>query len=88
MSQFSNVTIDAALDHSHLSPSTLGGGVLFFDADNDGWEDMIMTGGTADDAFYVNNGDGTFTDLSNNLAHNRNKQVFTSSQKTNLSTPP
>lgn len=77
--QFVNRTIDADLDHSHHSTNTLGGGVLFFDANNDGWEDILMTGGNEDDALYINNTDGTFSDYSNNMAHNRGKNVQTSS---------
>ena len=33
------------------------------DFDNDGWQDVFYaSGGTAPDALYINNGDGTFTD--------------------------
>jgi hypothetical protein len=38
------------------------GGAAWFDHDNDGWFDLYLTGGSAPDAFFVNNGDGTFTD--------------------------
>lgn len=38
------------------------GGAAWFDYDNDGWYDLYLTGGSAADALFRNNGDGTFTD--------------------------
>jgi enediyne biosynthesis protein E4 len=56
----------------HL-PETCGGGGLFFDFDNDGWMDIyLVNSGRSDffspktpikNALYRNNGDGTFTDV-------------------------
>src|SRR5687767_15579691 len=56
----------------HL-PETCGGGGLFFDYDNDGWMDIyFVNSGPSDfylpktpikNALYHNNGDGTFTDV-------------------------
>ncbi|HEY7183941.1 MAG TPA: VCBS repeat-containing protein, partial [Blastocatellia bacterium] len=56
----------------HL-PETCGGGGLFFDYDNDGWLDIyLVNSGPSDfyspktpirNALYHNNGDGTFTDV-------------------------
>ncbi|HJY26536.1 MAG TPA: CRTAC1 family protein [Pyrinomonadaceae bacterium] len=56
----------------HL-PETCGGGGLFFDFDNDGWMDIyLVNSGPSDfytpktpirNALYHNNGDGTFTDV-------------------------
>src|SRR6266496_4532779 len=56
----------------HL-PETCGGGGLFFDYDNDGWMDIyFVNSGPSDfytpktpirNALYRNNGDGTFTDV-------------------------
>ena len=56
----------------HL-PETCGGGGLFFDFDNDGWLDIyLVNSGPSDfynpktpikNALYRNNGDGTFTDV-------------------------
>ena len=56
----------------HL-PETCGGGGLFFDYDNDGWMDIyLVNSGPSDfykpktplkNALYHNNGDGTFTDV-------------------------
>jgi len=59
-------------DARHL-PETCGGGGLFFDYDNDGWMDIyLVNSGPSDfykpskpirNALYHNNGDGTFTDV-------------------------
>lgn len=59
-------------DTRHL-PETCGGGGLFFDYDNDGWLDIyLVNSGPSDfftpktplrNALYRNNGDGTFTDV-------------------------
>ncbi|HKU77921.1 MAG TPA: CRTAC1 family protein [Pyrinomonadaceae bacterium] len=56
----------------HL-PETCGGGGLFFDFDNDGWMDIyLVNSGPSDfyspktpikNALYRNNGDGSFTDV-------------------------
>jgi len=59
-------------DARHL-PETCGGGGLFFDFDNDGWQDVyLVNSGPSDfyspkapirNALYRNNHDGTFTDV-------------------------
>src|ERR1035437_7056039 len=49
----------------------MGGGVAFFDYDNDGWMDIFILGGRrledipegASNRLYQNNGNGTFTDV-------------------------
>ena len=44
-----------------VNPAVSGGSVADFD--NDGWQDVFYaSGGTAPDALYINDGDGTFTD--------------------------
>ena len=44
-----------------VNSAVSGGSVADFD--NDGWQDVFYaSGGTAPDALYINNGDGTFTD--------------------------
>jgi hypothetical protein len=53
-------------------PETLGPGVAFIDSKNDGWQDIFFVNGTrwpghpgrvSTPAFYRNNHDGTFTDV-------------------------
>ena len=40
-----------------------GGGACVFDYNNDGYEDVYITGGMNDDVLYKNNGNGTFTNI-------------------------
>ena len=40
-----------------------GGGVVAFDYNNDGFEDLFITGGQGNDVLYKNNGDSTFSDI-------------------------
>lgn len=53
----------AGIDHIVSHSSFMGGGAAFFDADNDGDDDLYITSGKEVDHFYVNNGDGTFSNL-------------------------
>ena len=43
--------------------ATFGGGAAVLDIDNDGFEDVYITGGNHNDALYHNYGDGTFTNI-------------------------
>jgi len=52
------------VEHHTYEPSAMGGGVAIFDFDNDGYEDLYLTGGDAPDKLYHNQGDGTFADVS------------------------
>jgi len=76
---FTDVTVQAGIHFTHNAgrsgkkylPETLGSGVAFFDADGDGWPDILFVNGkdftphgrrtTA--ALYRNNRNGTFTDV-------------------------
>ena len=61
---FTDVTEEAGIAHQfHVYEGTFGGGVTVFDMNNDGFEDLFITSGTAKDALYLNNGDGTFSDI-------------------------
>ncbi len=77
--QFTDVTVPAGIKFVHNAgksgkkylPETLGSGAAFFDADGDGWIDILLVNGkdwlpgarhtTA--ALYRNNRNGTFTDI-------------------------
>lgn len=76
---FSDVTAQAGIRFVHNSgrsgkkylPETMGAGCAFFDADGDGWPDILLVnsknwsvgGKRAISALYHNNHDGTFTDV-------------------------
>jgi hypothetical protein len=76
---FTDVTAAAGIKFTHNSgkagkkflPETMGSGCAFFDADGDGWLDVILINGKdwqprgrkSLPALYRNNRDGTFTDI-------------------------
>ncbi|MEO5742938.1 MAG: CRTAC1 family protein [Vicinamibacterales bacterium] len=77
---FSDVTSAAGIRFRHHSgafgrkylPETMGAGAAFFDADEDGWQDILLINsrnwpgrpaGTAGHTLYRNNRDGTFADV-------------------------
>src|SRR5580693_4483644 len=77
--QFTDVTAQAGIKFVHNAgksgkkylPETLGSGAAFFDADGDGWIDILFVSGKAwipgarhtTAALYRNNHNGTFTDI-------------------------
>lgn len=62
--RFTNVTDSAGINHQFVVfEGMFGGGAVVIDVNNDGWEDMYLTGGTADDALYLNNQNGTFKNI-------------------------
>jgi hypothetical protein len=54
----------AGINHECVVPFYVGGGAAFFDYNNDGYEDLYLTGGTNADKLYRNDGNGSFTDVS------------------------
>ena len=77
--KFTDVTAAAGIQFTHNSgragkkylPETMGSGVAFFDADGDGWPDILLLNSKDFDAarhaiasaLYKNNRNGTFTDI-------------------------
>lgn len=62
--QFTEVSATAGIDFAPSALFNLGGGIAWFDYDNDGWEDLYITGCTDSDRLYRNLGDGSFEDVS------------------------
>jgi len=77
---FTDVTRQAGIRFAHNNgafgkkylPETIGSGVVFFDADGDGWQDVFFVNSMnwpgrpaakSSSALYRNNHDGTFTDI-------------------------
>lgn len=61
---FTEVAQSSGIDFLPVALSYMGGGVAWFDYDNDGWEDLYMTGCSQPDKLYRNLGDGSFEDVS------------------------
>lgn len=74
---FSEQSSAIGFDHSVKARLVMGGGAAFFDYDNDGDEDMYVTGGYNKDEIYRNNGDGTFTKITDNIGINATIQYNT-----------
>jgi hypothetical protein len=61
---FTDVTTAAGIHHVFkVYEGMFGGGACVIDYNNDGFEDVYITGGMNDDVLYKNNGDGTFTNV-------------------------
>lgn len=61
---FTDVTATAGIHHVFkVHEGMFGGGACVIDFNNDGFEDVYITGGMNDDVLYKNNGDGTFTNV-------------------------
>lgn len=61
---FREVTKESGIQHQFVVyEGMFGGGACVLDFNNDGYEDIFLTGGMVDDALYVNNGNGTFTNI-------------------------
>ncbi len=61
---FSEVSLSSGINHKAVRVSgfePMSGGAAWIDYDNNGYDDLYLTGGSAKDAFYRNNGNGTFS---------------------------
>ncbi|QMU66345.1 MAG: T9SS type A sorting domain-containing protein [Flavobacteriaceae bacterium] len=57
---FTDITTVSGIHHIYKQDREMGGGAVFFDFDNDGWEDLYITGGKDKDQLYRNLGNGGF----------------------------
>jgi len=60
---FLDYTAESNIAHVVRHQNFLGGGIAFFDLDNDGDEDVYITSGLGKDLLYRNDGTGVFTDI-------------------------
>ena len=67
----------AGIDHFFYNVDQLGGGLAFLDFNNDGFEDIYVTGGSHADKLYENQGDETFQDVSETHGINVLSQINT-----------
>ncbi len=61
---FVEVAEDVGIECSYVATNLMGGGLAWFDYNNDSLLDVYITCGHDMDRLYRNNGDGTFTDKS------------------------
>ena len=58
---FKDITKEAGINHQfQVFEGMFGGGACVLDYNNDGYEDIFVTGGVNEDVLYKNNGNGTF----------------------------
>ena len=60
---FTEIATEAGIDHYYKGVNDMGAGAAFFDMDNDGDEDLWLSGGLNQDALYENDGKGNFTEI-------------------------
>lgn len=75
--QFTNITDNSGVLHAHVNGQLMGGGIIVFDYNNDGFDDLFLTGGVAKDKLYRNNGNNTFTNVGDIFPYNINKHEVT-----------
>lgn len=64
---FTEASAEAGINHIfNIYQGTFGGGVVVFDMNNDGYEDLFLAGGIDNNKLYLNNQNGTFSDVTLN----------------------
>ena len=72
------MTLNSGIDNIYdVYQGLFGGGLVAFDYNNDGYEDLFITGGQGQDVLYKNNGDGTFTDVTKKAGLFKDKIIVT-----------
>ncbi|MCG8671421.1 MAG: VCBS repeat-containing protein, partial [Pseudomonadales bacterium] len=61
--QFLEESKDVGIEHVCHDPNQMSAGVAFFDFNNDGFEDIVVTGSVNRNKVFENQGDGTFSDV-------------------------
>lgn len=74
---FSEITTESGIEHHFAQDRFMGGGVVFFDANNDGFDDIYLTSGFNEVKFYLNNQDGSFTDQTVESGLDQTKGFYT-----------
>jgi hypothetical protein len=74
---FREVSRSSGIKHVCYDQHRICGGVAFFDYNNDGYQDIYLTGGGDRDRLYENRGDGRFRDVSKKAGLTFTKDVVT-----------
>lgn len=75
---FVDVTEQAGIKHQfQVFEGFLGGGACVLDVNNDGFDDIFLTGGRGDDILYLNNKNGTFTNIYEQSGLTQSKEYLT-----------
>ena len=61
---FLEKSLELGLQHTYLNGKPMGGGAAWFDYDNDGDEDIWITGGSNQDQLFRNEGGASFSNVS------------------------
>src|SRR5438874_1458683 len=61
---FEDRTVAAKINQQHSGTQSIGPGVVVLDFNGDGWDDLYLPGGQDSDKLFRNNGNGTFTEIS------------------------
>jgi hypothetical protein len=60
---FTESSVALGVTHEHIDSNLMGGGAAFFDFNNDGWEDIYITGGDNRDQLFENDHTGNFNEI-------------------------
>lgn len=60
---FTESSINLGVSHQYIDSNLMGGGAAFFDFNNDGWEDIYLTGGNGRDQLFQNDQTGNFNEI-------------------------
>ena len=60
---FTESSIALGVAHEYIDSNLMGGGAAFFDFNNDGWEDIYITGGDNRDQLFENDQTGNFIEV-------------------------
>jgi len=74
---FSDISTDIGFNHAMNARGLMGGGVAFFDMDQDGDDDFYITGGMDKDQIYLNDGNGSFSLILDDIGLNITSQFNT-----------
>ncbi len=60
---FREVSKEVGIEAFHQDADLMGGGATFFDYNNDGWQDLFITGGSQSNKLFKNLGNKTFVEV-------------------------